>query len=47
VISLVLDDSSDNGVKEHVDFISRSLGGEVGLNCGENDVSERFRVNLS
>jgi hypothetical protein len=46
VISLILDDSGDDGVQEHVDFVSGGLGGEVGLDSGENDVSERLGVNF-
>jgi hypothetical protein len=47
VVSLILDDSSNNRVQQDVDLISRSLGLQMSLNCGKNDVSERLRVDLT
>jgi hypothetical protein len=46
VVSLILDNSGDDGVQKDVDFVSGSLSLQVGLNGREDDVSEGLGVDL-
>jgi len=46
MISLILNDSSHDGVQKNVNFISGGLGLQVGLHGRQNHVSERLGVNL-